>query len=58
MFVGVRDNGDVEGVANSDSIQKSVSERIAQAYPPIYTVIRILTKDGKQFLAVAIVGQS
>jgi Putative DNA-binding domain len=56
MFVGVKDTGEIEGVSNPDKIQKSVSEKIAPAYPPIYYVTRVLSKDGKQFLAVIILG--
>lgn len=57
LFVGVRDNGQVEGVTNPDNIQKSLSDKIAQAYPPIYMLTRVLkTKDGKQVLAVIIPG--
>lgn len=56
MFVGVTNTGQIEGVPNPDNIQKSVSEKIARAYPPIYTVTRILSKEGKQFLAVVIPG--
>lgn len=56
MFVGVRNDGVVEGVENPDTIQKSVSERIAPAYPAIYTVMRVLTKDDKSFLAVIVPG--
>jgi hypothetical protein len=56
LFVGVRDDGEIEGVSNPDNIQKSVSERIAVAYPTIYTTTHVLTKDGKQFLAVVIPG--
>lgn len=56
MFVGVKDTGEVEGVTNPDKVQRSVSERIAKAYPPIYTLTRVLAKDGKSFLAVVIPG--
>jgi hypothetical protein len=56
MFVGVKNSGEVEGLSNPDNIQKSVSEKISPAYPPIYTAMRVLTKDGKLFLAVIIPG--
>jgi len=35
MFVGVKDSGEIAGVTNPNDIQKSVSEKIADAYPPI-----------------------
>jgi predicted HTH transcriptional regulator len=56
MFVGVRNNGEIEGSADLDKIQGTISNKIANAYPPIYYVTRVLEKQGKQYLAVIIPG--
>ena len=56
LFVGVRNNGEVEGIPNPEKIQNSVSEKIAAAYPTIYHATRVLARDGKTFLAVVIPG--
>ena len=47
MFVGVRDNGEVEGIADAAKIQNSVSTKIANTYPTIYHAARVLVRDGK-----------
>ncbi len=56
LFVGVRNNGDVEDGVDLDKIQRSVSQRLSNAYPSIYTLTRVLQRDSKQFLAVIIPG--
>jgi hypothetical protein len=56
LFVGVRNNGDVEEGVDLDKIQRSLSQRLSNAYPPIYTLTRVLQRDGNQFLAVIIPG--
>lgn len=56
LFVGVRDGGEVEGIIDPDKLQRSVSSKIANVYPPIYTTTRVLEKDGKKFLAAIIPG--
>lgn len=56
IFVGVKDNGDLEDIADLDKLQRSISERISKAYPTIYTETRILEKDSKKFLAVLVPG--
>lgn len=56
LFIGVRDNGEIEGNANLDSLQKTLSEKLALAYPPIYYLPKVLQHDGKQFLAVIVPG--
>ena len=59
LFVGVRDNGEPEGAnADLDKIQQKLTGKIAEAYPPIYTATRVLSKDGMQFLAVIVPGSS
>jgi predicted HTH transcriptional regulator len=59
LFIGVYDNGTVEQPKNSvnlDSLQKTLTERCNEAWPPIYLVSKILRKDGQQFLAVLVPG--
>jgi hypothetical protein len=56
LFIGVRDNGDIEGTANLDSLQRTLSEKLGLAYPPIYYLPKVLQRDGKQFLAVIVPG--
>lgn len=56
MFVGVKNNGDIESIADLDKLQWSISERISKAYPTIYTETRILQKTDKKFLAVLVPG--
>lgn len=56
LFYGVTDKGEPEGKANLDTLQKTISSKLADAYPAIYYVTKVLEKDGKQFLAVIIPG--
>jgi len=57
LFVGVRDNGEPEGsLSDLDRIQRRLSDKIAEAYPAIYTMTRILRENEKQFLAVIVPG--
>ena len=59
LFIGVRDDGDIERLKNQtnlDSLQKTLTERINEAWPPVYVLPRVLQKDGYQFLAVLIPG--
>lgn len=56
LFVGVRNNGEVEGISNPEKVQNSVSDKIAAAYPTIYHATRVLTHDSKTFLTVVIPG--
>ena len=58
MFVGVKNNGEIEDIPDIDKLQWSVSERIAKAYPTIYTTTRIVQQENKKFLAVLIPGSS
>ena len=57
LFIGVRDDGTVEGTPNNlDSLQKTLSKRLAKAYPPLYFLTRVLQREGKKFLAVIVPG--
>ncbi|MFQ5927947.1 MAG: helix-turn-helix domain-containing protein, partial [Terriglobia bacterium] len=54
LFIGVRDDGTIEGTANLDKLQQTFSGIVSEAYPPIATFPKVLERDGKQFLAVII----
>ena len=56
MFIGVRDNGEIEPNLDLDRLQKSVAKEIHPAYPGIAVEYRILNKGGAQFLAVLVPG--
>lgn len=56
LFIGVRNNGSIEETGNLDKLQQTLSEILAEAYPPIPTFAKVLEKDGKQFLAVIVPG--
>lgn len=56
LFYGVTDKGVPEGKANLDSLQRTISEKLSEAYPPIYYLTKVLQQEGKQFLAVIVPG--
>jgi hypothetical protein len=59
LYVGVDDNGQVERVnqgTDFEVLQKNVSAKIKQAWPPIYFNSHILKKDDLEFIAVVIFG--
>jgi hypothetical protein len=56
LFYGVTDKGVPEGKANLDSLQKTISEKLSEAYPPIYYLTKVLQQEGKQFLGVIVPG--
>lgn len=57
LFIGVRPDGSLEDIApNLDSLQKSLSERLSTAYPPIYYLPQVVTVGGKKALAVVVPG--
>lgn len=57
LFYGVTDKGVPEGKeTNLASLQKTISDRLAEAYPTVYYFTKVLQQGGKQFLAVIIPG--
>lgn len=56
LFIGVKNNGTVEDNADLDSLQKTFATKLANAYPPIQYVTKILNDAGKQCLAIIIPG--
>ena len=59
LFIGAKDDGTPEGKqVNLDSLQKTLSEYVAKAYPPIYWLPHSLDVNGGQVLAVIVPGSS
>jgi predicted HTH transcriptional regulator len=59
LFIGVKDDGTPEDNAvNLDSLQKTLSKQLANAYPPIYYLPKVLNANGKQVLAVIVPGSA
>lgn len=61
LFIGVRNDGTPEGIKqgqNLETSQKKLTDKIKEAWPPIYSVPKVLYKGGKEFLAVLIPGSS
>jgi predicted HTH transcriptional regulator len=56
LFIGVKDDGTPEGNCNLESLQKKFDKKLADAYPPIFYLPKVLRTDGKEFLAVIIPG--
>lgn len=55
LFIGVKDNGKIQGVANPDSLQKTIRDICENnCYPPIKYRCEVLPKDGKQVLAIEV----
>lgn len=55
LFIGVRDNGEVVGVKNADSLQKKLQKSCkTDCYPPIACFTELLVVDEKQIVAVVI----
>jgi hypothetical protein len=56
MFVGARNDGTIEDVGDLDSLQKSLANKLGDAYPPIYYWSKVLESGGRQLLAVVVPG--
>ena len=59
LFIGVYDNGQPETPkvpTNLDSLQKTLSTRLNEAWPPIYYLTKTLRKNGSEFLSVLVPG--
>lgn len=55
LFIGVRNNGELEDIGNGDSLQKTIAEICRdKCYPSIDFQTQIVTEKGKSFLAVII----
>lgn len=59
LFIGVRDDGRIEGVPNPDKLQKTVREVCEQeCYPPVQFSTEVLSTPGGAVLAVIILESS
>ncbi len=54
LFIGEKDNGTVQGVTSTESIQKRVTTEAAKIYPEIYYKTELYERDGKQCVRVDI----
>jgi predicted HTH transcriptional regulator len=58
LFIGVKDDGTLEKDSNLESLQKTFNEKAAEVFPRIPYYSKILTRDGKQCLAIIVPGSS
>ena len=56
LYVGVRDDGSVEGQVNFDAVQKTLQQKLQSVFPPIEYSTRVLATDSQQFLCVLVPG--
>jgi hypothetical protein len=54
IFIGEKDDGTVQGVTNTDNIQKRVKKEADEAYPEIYYRTEVYEREGKQCVRVDI----
>jgi hypothetical protein len=54
MFIGEKDDGTVQGVSNTDSIQKSVKKEADKIYPEIYYRTEVYEREGQKCVRVDI----
>jgi schlafen family protein len=58
LFIGVKDDGTIEGKANFETLQQTFNRELNKAFPPIFYVPRVVQDEGKECLAVIIPGSS
>jgi hypothetical protein len=56
IFVGVGNNGAVLDNSNLDSLQMKISGELNKVFPPIFPQMKVMNKQGKEFLAVIVRG--
>jgi hypothetical protein len=54
IFIGEKDDGTVQGVNDTDNIQKSVKKEADKIYPEIYYRTEVYEREGKQCVRVDI----
>lgn len=54
IFIGERNDGSVQGVTDTDSIQKTVAEEAERIYPEIYYRTEVYEREGKHCVRVDI----
>jgi predicted HTH transcriptional regulator len=58
LFVGVKEDGTVQEQQNVESVMNKVAKKINEAFPQIFYSLRILERDGRQFIAAIIPGSA
>ena len=57
LYIGVKDDGSPEErTVNLDSLQKTFTKEMGDAYPPPYYLMKVFCINGKQVLAVVVPG--
>jgi hypothetical protein len=56
LFIGVRDDGSIQGLENPDSTQRAFARKVSAAYPEPYYWTRTLQSTGGHFIAVVVPG--
>ncbi len=57
LFIGATDSGHIQASSpDLDKLQKTFSEKMQSAYPPIYYTTQTVNEDGKECLAVIVPG--
>ena len=54
IFIGEKEDGTVQGVSNTDNIQKSVKKEADKIYPEIYYRTEVYERQGRQCVRVDI----
>jgi predicted HTH transcriptional regulator len=59
LYVGVKNDGTPEEKpVNLDSLQKTFTDKLSDAYPPVYYLTKIVNVEGQQVLAVIVPGSA
>jgi hypothetical protein len=58
LYIGVRDDGSVEGQVNLDAVQKTLHQKLQAVFPAVEYSTRVLSTESKQFLCVLVPGSS
>jgi predicted HTH transcriptional regulator len=58
IFVGVRDNGEIESDVDTEDLQEKVSKSLKEIYPPVFPQILTRECEGKKFVVVIVRGSS
>jgi len=56
LFIGVTNDGVVQGLENPEATQKSLSKRVSHCFPIPYYFTRVMEFEGGRFLAVVVPG--
>ena len=57
LFIGANNDGTPqEKTVDLDSLQKTISKKVSEAYPPVYYLTKIVNVEAKQVLAVIVPG--